>query len=85
MARYQILVRVDNAVSLQWYEKPDGSQYRTNERDITFIVDASYSDRITVDEILKSTGGRLHRGVGSPGGDLRDNVNGWHLQVLKKY
>ena len=85
MARYQLLVRADNGVLTQWIVKADGSRYSTNERDITFIVDASYSDRVTADEILKSIGGRRYSGCSSPGNDLRDGVNGWHLQVLKKY
>ena len=85
MARYQLLVRVDSGVQLQWYQKPDGSRYSTNERDITFIVDADYADRTNVREILKSTGGSIRPNCGYPSGDIRDNVNGWHLQLLKKY
>ena len=85
MARYQMLVKVDKGVYLQWYQKPDGSRYSTNERDITFIVDTDYPDRTNVREILKSTGGSILPNCGCPGGDIRDNVNGWHLQLLKKY
>lgn len=85
MARYQLLVRADNGVLTQWIVKADGSRYSTSEKDITFIVDARYSDRVTADEILKSIGGHRFSGCSSPGSDLRDGVNGWHIQLLKEY
>lgn len=82
MAKYKLLVRAENGVYTQWIQKPDGSRYATNEKDITFVVESNYPDRVDSDELLKQNGLTWYKGVGKPCGDLRDNVNGWHIKVI---
>ena len=80
MAKYKLLVRAKDGVLTQWIEKPDGSRYSTNERDITFIVESDYKDRVNPDDLLKQNGLKWHAGCSRP--STITAVNGWTIQVL---
>lgn len=83
MARYKLLVKAENGVCTQWIEKPDGSHYGSNEKDITFIVESKYENSVYPEDLLKQNGLKWRAGFGRPS-ELRNNVNGWHIQIIQK-
>lgn len=80
MANYKVIVTAREWAQLQIFEKPNGSTFNTGEKNVSFIVDARYPDRVTMSEFLKSTGLKIRKGYPSPF-ELR-NANGWSLRVM---
>ena len=48
MANYKVIVTAREWAQLQIFEKPNGTTFNTLEKNVSFIVDAWYPDRVTL-------------------------------------
>lgn len=78
---YKLLVTVDQGNKLLGVDKSDGSQFSTNDKNITFIVTSQYSDRFWVDDLIKQNGLVRNNRYGFISG-WQHECNGWTIRPM---
>lgn len=80
MAQYKLLVTAKDGMLTQGLLR-NGQPIPGSEKNITFIVESSYPDRVWFDDLMKQNGCTPRPGIGRPSGWLT-SANGWTIKPL---